>query len=723
MRGNLKPHSFFGGRNCDDPSPSAAASSSSAVGSGNDAAAIRAECDACRGGDGDGRAQNGGVDSNSFHDGGCGGGGGNGGIPNQLDGDIGDGDNGDNGDGGDDDDGDDDDGGLAAHSCKKHPATMTILECDKVDMCDDEYDDESAWSYTSEEMQLDGGYSKGLDGHDDCLAELLTNQRWHEVGNGPHPICASSDFDVMVDQISSILSVRLRDLLVAKTRTLLGGGDPLDPIFHRPSASFSSHSSHASIENGVKNNNIKNIGNCAAIVAKPHDALRFDQQRGDYVLVESISDSILQYVTCIGGLYNDVGFHSFEHAVHVTISMNKLLSMVYVNKEFGEHLTMSSNKNNDQPPPNSSSHDARFSRSCPTAPSLGSSSGGGAENLSYGIGEDPLILFAMVFSALIHDVGHTGVPNSVLVEEEDELAILHNDVSVAEQNSLQVAFSMLQRDEFAGLKKCICPTPEDRRIFRKKVISMIMVTDISDQERIQIVASRWNAAFPPGGGRHGIAERRHSRSVQYENQQLHPLKKEIQSTELKAAINRHRFSMFSTDAAVEEFATESRRLGIRTSMDFSGMLLDAYHSVDQLKQHAVLETMMNAADVAHTMQSFRVFVKWNKRLFRELYVAHMAGRLSFDPCENWYENQIGFFKHYILPLTQKMKTCGVFGHTGSVFGYFAMENKKRWMKEGEDISERIICDVKEEVEQGGQGLPDRCAISDCRFADYAPTFS
>ncbi len=346
---------------------------------------------------------------------------------------------------------------------------------------------------------------------------------------------------------------------------------------------------------------------------------------------------------------------------------------------------------------------------------------GGAENLSFGIGDDPLILFAMVFSALIHDVGHTGVPNSTLVEEEDELAILHNDVSVAEQNSLQVAFSMLQRDEFAGLKKCICPTPEDRRSFRKKVISMVMVTDISDQERIQIVASRWNAAFPPDGERHGIAERRHSRSVRH--QQPHPLKKEIQSTELKAAISRRRFSMFSTDAAVEEFATESRRLGIRTSMDFSGMLLDAYHSVDQLKQHAVLETMINAADVAHTMQSFQVFVKWNKRLFREFYVAHMAGRLSFDPCDNWYANQIGFFNHYILPLTQKMKDCGVFGHTGSVFEYFANENKKRWIKEGEDISERIIRDVREEVEEGVQGLPDRCIISACRFADYAPNFS
>ena len=567
----------------------------------------------------------------------------------------------------------------------------------------------SSWSYTSEEMQLDGGYSNDADGHENCLAELLTNQRWHEVGNGPRPTCASSDFSIMVDQISSILSARLRDLLFNR---LLCGGDDLLNSHPQPH---------------VQNDNIKNISDCAAIATKPRDALRFDRRRGDHVLVESISDSIRQYVTCIGGLYNNVGFHSFEHAVHVTISMNKLLSMVCVDKTFRDCLKerrtteppqpqngCNSDRNNDQPPPNSSSHDARRRGSL-------QSNMGGAENLSFGIGDDPLILFAMVFSALIHDVGHTGVPNSTLVEEEDELAILHNDVSVAEQNSLQVAFSMLQRDEFAGLKKCICPTPEDRRSFRKKVISMVMVTDISDQERIQIVASRWNAAFPPDGERHGIAERRHSRSVRH--QPPHPLKKEIQSTELKAAISRRRFSMFSTDAAVEEFATESRRLGIRTSMDFSGMLLDAYHSVDQLKQHAVLETMINAADVAHTMQSFQVFVKWNKRLFRELYVAHMVGRLSFDPCENWYTNQIGFFNHYILPLTQKMKDCGVFGHTGSVFEYFATENKERWIKEGEDISERIIRDVKDEVEEGVQGLPDRCIISDCRFADYAPNFS
>lgn len=159
--------------------------------------------------------------------------------------------------------------------------------------------------------------------------------------------------------------------------------------------------------------------------------------------------------------------------------------------------------------------------------------------------------------------------------------------------------------------------------------------------------------------------------------------------------------MFTTEAVCEEFVKErrARRLGIRTSMDFSGMLLDAYTNTDQLQQHAVLETMMNAADVAHTMQSFQVFVKWNKRLFKEFYVAHSVDRLSFDPAENWYENQIGFFTHYIIPLSQKMKVCGVFGTTGNVFEYFAIENKKRWTEEGETISEEIIRDVREEVER------------------------
>lgn len=507
------------------------------------------------------------------------------------------------------------------------------------------------------------------------LAEQLTNQRWHEVGNGHYPISASPDLDTMVDQLSSILAMRLRDLLIYWMRSNSNGSS-------------------------------RDLTSESTMMKMAMEHLRHDAQSGDYVLIDSIESSIREYVTGIGKLYNHVGFHSFEHATHVTISMNKLLSMVEMNKNFRSSqmkrlsdMTSERHVMSHDPHPHVEDH--------------------AMEDLSFGIGKDPRVLFAMVFSALIHDVGHTGVPNSVLVEEEDDLAILHNDVSVAEQNSLQVAFSMLQRAEFAELKRCICPTPEERKLFRKRVISMVMVTDISDQERVQIVKSRWTAAFPSkeegggGGGEEGVngSTNGNSNGAEYRanSTETHrPAKKEIRSAELRASLTRRRFTMFSTGIAAEEFANQrSKRLGIRTSMDFSGMLLDAYRTTDQLQQHAVLETMMNAADVAHTMQSFQVFVKWNKRLFKEFYVAHLSNRLSFNPSENWYENQIGFFSHYIIPLSQKMKTCGVFGTTGNVFEYFAMENKKRWIEVGEDVSLEIIRDVKQEVERE-QGLTNGC---------------
>ena len=522
------------------------------------------------------------------------------------------------------------------------------------------------------------------------LAELLTNQTWHEVGNCPYPLNATDEFEVMVDQLSSILAMRLRNLLVHR----ITGSDGVSRSGYGSSrSSFSSGSgSSISILEGTNHSNTATANSTSpsssTSSATAMECLKVDTRIGDFVLAESISNAIRAYVMRIGSMYNPVGFHSFEHATHVTISMNKLLSMV---------TTVNSNANSRVQSWTSGLNLA--SRDHERQGGGGHGCGADDDVSSFGIGENPFILFAMVFSALVHDVGHRGVPNSVLVEEEDELAILHNDVSVAEQNSLQVAFSLLQQDEFMELKRCICPTAEERKFFRKTVISMVMVTDISDQERVQIAASRWNAAFPPTSvllGPNGLGGAVAGRAG------MHPLvptkKKAIQSSELKSSICRRRFTQFTTDAAVEEFRL-SRRLGIRTSMDISGMLIDAYHTIDQLQQHAVLETIMNVADVAHTMQSFRVFVKWNRRLFKELYVAHLSNRLSFDPSENWYQNQIGFFTLFILPLTHKMKKCGIFGSTGSVFEYFATENKKRWMNEGEEISKGIIHEVKIEVER------------------------
>jgi hypothetical protein len=55
---------------------------------------------------------------------------------------------------------------------------------------------------------------------------------------------------------------------------------------------------------------------------------------------------------------------------------------------------------------------------------------------TYGITSDPLTQFAGVFSALIHDADHTGVPPSST--ENSTLARVYKNKSVAEQNSVDV---------------------------------------------------------------------------------------------------------------------------------------------------------------------------------------------------------------------------------------------------------------------------------------------
>lgn len=60
----------------------------------------------------------------------------------------------------------------------------------------------------------------------------------------------------------------------------------------------------------------------------------------------------------------------------------------------------------------------------------------------------------------------------------------------------------------------------------------------------------------------------------------------------------------------------------------------------------VLEHLIQASDVSHTMQHWHVFRKWNERLFCEMYQAFLDGCTDSDPSENWYKGEIGFFDFY-----------------------------------------------------------------------------
>jgi hypothetical protein len=59
-----------------------------------------------------------------------------------------------------------------------------------------------------------------------------------------------------------------------------------------------------------------------------------------------------------------------------------------------------------------------------------------------------------------------------------------------------------------------------------------------------------------------------------------------------------------------------------------------------LKGTIVLEYIMQASDVSHTMQHWHVYKKWNQRLFEEMYTAFLTGRGENDPSEGWYIGEL-----------------------------------------------------------------------------------
>jgi hypothetical protein len=55
----------------------------------------------------------------------------------------------------------------------------------------------------------------------------------------------------------------------------------------------------------------------------------------------------------------------------------------------------------------------------------------------------------------------------------------------------------------------------------------------------------------------------------------------------------------------------------------------------------VFEYIIQASDVAHTMQHRNIFRKWNER-----FAAYSAGRAPEDPFDNWYDNEISISRRF-----------------------------------------------------------------------------
>lgn len=234
---------------------------------------------------------------------------------------------------------------------------------------------------------------------------------------------------------------------------------------------------------------------------------------------------------------------------------------------------------------------------------------------THGINSDPMTMFAILFSAIIHDVDHPGVSNKQFSEEHPLIGERYRHKSVAEQNSLDVAWDVLMDSRFRELREYVFETATELARFRQIVVNTVLATDIFDPELNELRKKRWNRAF---------AESSASADTQ-----------------------------------------------------------DARATV-------VIEHIMQASDVCHTMQHWHVYQRHNKNLFEEILVAYRQGRCAANPAEFWYEGELKFFDNYIIPLAQKLKDCNVFGVSSDECLNYALRNRAEWADRGRAVVAEYI---------------------------------
>ena len=318
------------------------------------------------------------------------------------------------------------------------------------------------------------------------------------------------------------------------------------------------------------------------ITMTEHGVTDLSDAEDTIVLDDVVIKQLKDYVTTTALMYRPNAFHSFDHASHVAQSVTKLLSRIVTPEQICYDSTFYTQK---------------------AAPQL-------LHDFTFGITSDPLIQFAVIFAALIHDADHPGVPNATLVKEGGDMAKTYRNKSVAEQNSVDAAWGLLMEPQYEDLRRCIYCTQEELESFRKLVVNAVLATDVVDKELGALRRKRWELAFENG------------------TEECSPL--------------------FEGGAPCRQMMNR--------------------------KATIIIEYMIQASDVAHTMQHWQIYTYWNERFFQECFEAYKSGRADKDPVQSWYEGELAFFDYYVLPLARRLKECGVFGVSGEEYLNYAVSS-------------------------------------------------
>ncbi|CAB9505284.1 Receptor-type guanylate cyclase gcy [Seminavis robusta] len=410
-------------------------------------------------------------------------------------------------------------------------------------------------------------------------------------------------------------------VLLAVLREIVACRVAPGPIGRISNSSVNNRPSTDAMDYSISSNPQMPLEEVKEIIMLPQFDRRIAIHRGDAEAVEIpqvVKEQLMELVAGIADLYQDNPFHNFQHASHVVMAATKYLSRINAAADLETSPT---------------------TRQSFKAEKL--------HDHTYGITSDPMTHFAILFSALIHDVDHPGVPNGRMAEENKVLGSKYRNRSVAEQNSFDLAWKLFSKSRFNDLRKMICSDHKELERFRSLIINSVMATDLGDKELKALRNNRWQKAF----------------SAKSDETESDTTSSETYSESNHAAINR--------------------------------------------KATIVIEHVIQAADVSHTMQHWHVYRQWNFNLFREMHRAYKDGRSDTNPVDFWYEGEIGFFDFYIIPLSEKLRDCGVFGVSSDENLSYATANRAEWVAKGKDVVAEMVKQIEEEEAFGDESAEEQ----------------
>mmetsp|Transcript_2498 Transcript_2498/g.5915 ORF Transcript_2498/g.5915 Transcript_2498/m.5915 type:complete len:1531 (+) Transcript_2498:81-4673(+) len=183
-------------------------------------------------------------------------------------------------------------------------------------------------------------------------------------------------------------------------------------------------------------------------VNKGSNGQQTDEAMSDDLIPTRVLEELRDFVLSVANGHGRNEFHSFHHASHVA--------------HIAHLLVQSLQKHSDE------EHPVAF---------------------------DPLVRFAVVLSALVHDIGHTGVPNSRVKVENPKLAEKYSSKSISEQNAVDTTWNIFMADEHQNLREFLfgSSVAECKRL-RELMVNGVMATDLSDPVLKALRKRRWTKA-------------------------------------------------------------------------------------------------------------------------------------------------------------------------------------------------------------------------------------